>query len=136
LTRNVVGAPGSGPYTILGGNYADATNGATGIALNVGSYDTTHGSTYYSAGQGYVGWFINCTTGGTYSLAITVAGSGTTDIEIGSPVNGYTKPYTAHALVNGSNSIGSVTLAKGPNYIELGNNSIQAGCVIDAIVFT
>ena len=69
-------------------------------------------------------------------MTINAVGSGSTFIEYGSPVNGFTRAYggVAQALVAGAN-VFTITLPKGPCYIELGNNTQQAACGISSMTF-
>jgi hypothetical protein len=129
ITRNVIGTPGAGPYTISGGNDADVLGGSNPTLSGTGLAP-------YPSAVGYKGWIVYSTTGGTYSLAVNNTGTGTTNIEIGNYPNGFTIPYTGKSLASGSNSIGSITLVKGWNYVLLGNGTTQSGVTITSLVFT
>jgi hypothetical protein len=115
-TRNVIGAPGAGPFVILGGNCADTISGADPAleTLFLAPYN----------GNEYQPWLIYSTTGGTYTLTVQVgSGTGTTNIGIGNAANGGSIPYTGQSLPLTSGV--SITLAKGWNYVVLGNGSYQ-----------
>lgn len=131
FTRNVISGSGS---IILGGSYADKT-GAANPGFPSGTFSNTNGSPYHTL-QGYVGWFFNCTVGGTYTLAITVGGAGTpgTNVEIGG-LTGFVK-QTGFTLAQGVNSnVCTVVIPAGPGYILLGNGTPQSTATISQLQF-
>ena len=119
---------------IPGGNYADQT-GAANPGFPSGTFTSTNGSPYYTS-QGYIGYFFNCTLAGTYALVVTMAGTGTpnTAVEIGNNA-GSSIQISSFTLASGANSVGFVTIPKGPGYILLGAGSAQSTLTITQLQF-
>jgi hypothetical protein len=123
--RNVVGAPGAGPYTIQGGNYCDSNGGTwPGMPSSGNLFGSPTGAAYY------VGFIINCTNpgGGTYGFAINTvtAGAVTTNVQVANSQNGNTVLQTGLSVANGTTAGVNVPLVYGSNLLVLGNGTAQA----------
>ena len=127
ITRNVIGAPGTGPFVISGGNYQDSLGGAN---------PTLNGSGFapYPSSNGYKAWLVYSTTGGTYQLTVQSTGGGNTDVEYASYPSGFTKLTNSgsHYALPITSSV-PVVLAQGWNYLALGTGTNQAGSTITSL---
>lgn len=138
-TRNVVSASGSVIDCI---NYADNALGLSVTYPYLGQLNGYAQGPYYSFG-GYIGYLINCTVPGTYSVqgTFTTTSTGTTSLEWGNPSSAGTGNITTGiAIPNGSGgnvtvTLGNVTLVKGPNYVLLGNGTTYSGVVPKSLKF-
>ena len=118
--RNVIAASGN---SIAAGNFADLQNGTP---YSLETNDTLLPSFTYSVAPAQ----FYCPSAQTRTLVLTIAGSGTVGIEL----NGV-MVFTGVSVVNGANTIGSVSLKKGFNYIAIGCNSFQIITSVGPVVF-
>jgi hypothetical protein len=138
-TRNVVG---TGTSTIDAINYADNVVSMSSAYPYLGQLNSYAQGPYYATG-GYIGYIINCTVAGNYTVnaVFTANAAGTTNFEWGSPGNAGLNHITHGITIPAGNSsnvtvaLGTVTLAQGPNYILLGNGTTQSAIIPKTLQF-
>ena len=134
-TRNVVSGSGSVIDCI---NYADNVALLSATYPHFGQLNSFSQGPYYSVG-GYIGYIVNCTKAGFYQVTGTfdTTAPGTTNFEWGNPISP-ASITTGIAIGNGTGTqviLGNLTLAKGPNYILLGNGTTQSAIVPKRLTF-
>lgn len=134
-TRNVVSGSGSVIDCI---NYADNVSALSATYPYLGQLNGFNQGPYYG-GAGYIGYLINCTKPGTYTVVGTfnTTATGTTNFEWGNPQSPATIT-TGIAIPNGTGvtvTLGTVTLVAGPNYVLLGKGTTQTAIVPKSLQF-
>jgi hypothetical protein len=140
-TRNVVTSAGA---VVSGGNYLDNSGSPAPSLGDDGEGNYFDSPNYSVAGQ--VSYLVWCATARTTSLVVNFTNSGSsgqTQLEHGSAPSGYsilggTSSPTLITIPAGTNNvtIGSVPLAKGWNYVTLGDpGTRQSSITINSLTF-